>query len=166
MKRHNVFQMVPITAAMIALLGVCAGCEKNKAADDQSGSQARTHAHNLQFVKCSSHNGEGPNVTIEVAARPPLLKADDRIIFVCPGEMISWHTSSPNTTIEIHLQDATLFSTHDTDLQSTAGPSGGATTAKQVVDTAASDLSHRYKIKVTKGSDVFELDPHIIPVGN
>jgi hypothetical protein len=166
MKRHTVFQLIPMTVAMIALLGVSAGCEKNKAADDQSGSQARTHAHNLQLVKCSSQNGEGPNVTIEVAATPPLLKADDRIIFVCPHEMISWHTSSPNTTIEIRLQDATLFSTHDTDLQSTAGPSGGATTPKEVIDTAASDLSHRYRVRVTKGSDVFEMDPHIIPVGN
>jgi hypothetical protein len=172
MKRHSVFQMVPMTAVMIALLGVSAGCDK-KAVDERSdNSPARTHAHNLKFVKCSSQNGEGKNVTIEVTATPQvLLQADDRLIFVCPTELVTWHTSSPNTTIEIHFKDkpkaAKLFKTHDTDLTSVAGSGGdAATAAEEVIDMAASDMTHGYTIIVKQGSDVFHLDPHIIPVGN
>jgi hypothetical protein len=170
MKKHSVFQMVPLTAA-IALLIVCTGCDKKKDSDDKGASSAttpppRTHAHNLEFVQCSSKNGEGNDVTIEVTAAKPPLKAEDRVIFVCPHEMVSWHTSIPNAIIVIHLKDATLFTTQDTDLKSTAGPNGGATTPKEVGDTAASDLSHAYTVKLKNGSDVFEMDPHIIPVGN
>jgi hypothetical protein len=169
MKRHSVFQMVPITVVMLALLGVCAGCEKKKEGDERSdGIPARTHAHNLKFVKCSSQNGEGKNVTIEVtAAAQVLAQADDRVVFVCPGEMVTWHTSSPSTTITIHFKDDKLFKSHDTDIASVAGSGGDAATApEEVVDTAKADATHGYIIKVTKGSDVFELDPHIIPVGN
>lgn len=169
MKRHSVFQIVPLAIATISLLGVSAGCEKKKDGDERSdGSPARTHAHNLKFVKCSSQNGEGENVTIEVtAAAQVLAQADDRLIFVCPGEIVTWHTSSPNTTIAIHFKDNKLFKSGDTDIASVAGSSGDAATApEEVVDTAKADSTHGYIIKVTKGSDVFELDPHIIPVGN
>ncbi len=169
MKRHRVFQMVPLALAMIALLVVCAGCEKKKGGDERTDSSpARTHAHNLKFVKCSSQNGEGENVTIEVTAATQLLQqADDRLVFVCPGEMLTWHTSSPNTTIEVHFKDNKLFKSHDTDITSLAGSGGDAATApEEVVDTAKADSTHGYTIKVTKGSDVFEMDPHIIPVGN
>lgn len=169
MKRHSVFQMVPLAIAMVALLGVSAGCEKKKEGGDRSDSNpARTHAHNLKFVKCSSQNGEGNNVTIEVTFSAQVLQqTDDRLIFVCPGEMVAWHTSSPNTMIAIHLKDDKLFKSHDTDITSVAGSSGDAATApEEVVDTAKADSTHGYTIKVTKGGDVFELDPHIIPVGN
>jgi hypothetical protein len=169
MKRHSVFQMVPLAFAMIALLGISAGCEKKQEGDERSDSTpARTHAHNLKFVKCSSQNGEGNNVTIEVSATAQVLRqTDDRLIFVCPGEMLTWHTSSPNTTIEVHFKDNKLFKSHDTDITSVAGSGGDAATApEEVVDTAKADSTHGYTIKVTKGSDVFELDPHIIPVGN
>jgi hypothetical protein len=173
MKRQSVFQMVPMTAAMITLLGLCAGCETRKETDDKSASlPPKTHAHNLKFVKCSSQNGEGKNVTIEVTATPQvLLQPDDRLIFVCPTELVTWHASSPNTTIEIHFKDkskaAKLFKTHDTDLTSLAGSGGdAATAAEEVIDTASSDMTHGYTIIVKQGSNVFHLDPHIIPVGN
>ncbi len=172
MKRHSVLKVVSVTAAMIALLGASAGCEKNAADEHSDGGSASRHAHNLKFVKCSSQNGEGKNVKIEVTATAQvLLQADDRLIFVCPTELVTWHTSSPNTTIEIHFKDkpkaAKLFKTSDTDLTSVAGSGGdAATTPEEVVDTASSDMSHGYTIIVKQGSNVFHLDPHIIPVGN
>ena len=168
MKRHGVFQIIPLAFAMIALLGYPPGARKKDGDERTESSPARTHAHNLKFVKCSSQNGEGKNVTIEVTATAPVLaQADDRLIFVCPGEMVTWHTSSPGTTIAIHFKDDKLFKSHDTDITSVTGASGDAATApEEVVDTAKADSTHGYVIKVTKGSDVFELDPHIIPVGN
>jgi hypothetical protein len=168
MKKHSVFQMVPLAFALIALLRVSAGCEKREGDSRSDSNPARTHAHNLKFVKCSSQNGEGKNVTIEVtAATQVLAQTDDRLIFVCPGELVTWHTSSPGTTIAIHFKDEKLFKSHDIDITSVAGSGGdAATTPEEVVDTAKADSTHGYIIKVTKGSDVFELDPHIIPVGN
>lgn len=168
MKRNNVLKVVSVTAAMIVLLGASAGCEKNAADEHSDGGAASRHAHNLKFVKCSSQNGEGKNVKIEVTATAQvLLQADDRLIFVCPTELVTWHTSSPNTTIAIHFKDDKLFKSHDTDITSVAGSGGDAATApEEVVDTAKADSTHGYTIKVTKGSEVFELDPHIIPVGN
>jgi hypothetical protein len=170
MKRLTVFQMVPITAAMIALLGVCAGCDKKTVEDKGGGLPLKTKAHNLDFVQCSSKNGEGQNVTIDVSPSDPPLKADDRIIFVCPGEMVSWHAASPNTTIEIHFKDkgkaAKLFKKHEVDLDSVPGNGDAATPPKEVADKATSDLSHAYTIIVKQAGNVYEMDPHIIPVGN
>ncbi len=168
MRRPNVFQMFPCTAAMIVLLGACTGCEKKMTDDQTSSGPARTHAHNLKFVKCSSQNGEGKNVTIEVTAAAQVLQqADDRLVFVCPGEMVTWHTTSKNVTIDIHFKDNKLFSSNHVDIKLVAGDTGDAATApEEVVDTAKADSTHGYTIKVTKGSEVFELDPHIIPVGN
>src|SRR5450631_497976 len=133
MQRYSVFQVVPLTVAMIALLGVCGGCEKKKEGDDKGVVVTlKAKANNLDFVECSSKNGGDKNVTIEVSPSDPPLKADDRIIFVCPDEMVSWHTSSPNTTIEIHFKDkgksAKLFKKHEVDLDSVPGATGDAAT--------------------------------------
>jgi hypothetical protein len=171
MQRHSVFQVVPLTAAMIALLGVCAGCEKKKEGDDKGVvATLKAKANNLDFVECSSKNGGGKNVTIQVTPSPQVLGYADRIIFVCAGELVSWHTSSPNTTIEIHFKDkgksAKLFKTHEVDLDSVPGSADAATPPKEVGDTGSSDLAHAYTIIVKQGSDVFKVDPHIIPVGN
>ena len=110
-------------------------------------------------------------MTIQVTPSPQVLGYADRIIFVCAGELVSWHTSSPNTTIEIHFKDkgksAKLFKKHEVDLDSVPGATGDAATPpKEVADKADSDLAHAYNIIVKQGSKVFKMDPHIIPVGN
>jgi len=172
MQRYSVFQVVPLTVAMIALLGVCGGCEKKKEGDDKGVvATLKAKANNLDFVECSSKNGGGKNVTIQVTPSPQVLGYADRIIFVCAGELVSWHTSSPNTTIEIHFKDkgksAKLFKKHEVDLDSVPGATGDAATPpKEVADKADSDLAHAYNIIVKQGSKVFKMDPHIIPVGN
>ena len=172
MKRQRVFQMAPLAFAMVALLGLSAGCDKKKESDDKGVVVTlKAKANNLDFVECRSKNVGDKNVTIEVAPSKPPVKTEDRIIFVCPDEMVSWHTSSTNTTIEIHFKDkgksAKLFKKHEVDLDSVPGATGDAATPpKEVADKADSDLAHAYNIIVKQGSKVFKMDPHIIPVGN
>ena len=156
---------------LFALAAVYTGCEKHVKGNQGGGTPAvATHAHNLKFVKCSSQNGEGNIVTIEVEATPKVLRhPHDRVVFVCKGEMVQWHTASANATIEVDFKDksnaAKLFESHVTNLKS-GSENGNATTPQQVTDSASLDLSHAYSLVVRQGTSEFRLDPHIIPTGN
>lgn len=163
--------VVVMSLPLFALATIYTGCEKHVKGNPGGGTTpAATHAHNLKFVKCSSQNGEGNIVTIEVEATPKVLQhPHDRVVFVCKGEMVLWHTASANTTIEVDFKDksnaAKLFESHVTNLKS-GSENGNATTAQQVTDSAALDLSHAYSLIVRQGSSEYRLDPHIIPTGN
>jgi hypothetical protein len=165
MKRRQISGVIAMSGLVVALAAVYAGCEKHENGNPGMGPKLATHAHNLRLARCSSQNGEGKVVKIEIdVTQKALANLDDRIVFVCPGETLHWHLS--NGTFEVNFTDpnANLLFGGATNFKSQPAGGGAQADSQPVQDSGAADRTYKYIISVKDGSNVFQVDPHVIPM--
>jgi hypothetical protein len=137
------------------------GCE------DQQVVKNSGFSNNLKFVKCKKDTGGGI-VTVPVESDKEVLKRDDRVFFVCPGETVVWQVDTKVQSFTVSFKNGEWpFGGSPSTLNVTT--TGGATKSQTVADLKPNEYEHAYAYSIsvvtTSGANN-SIDPHVIPIGN
>jgi hypothetical protein len=162
MNKRNIPGKLAIGCVLVASVAMFIelGCE------DKQVTKNSNFSNNLKFVKCQQDNGGGL-VTIHVESDKEVLKRDDRIYFVCPGETVVWQGDGGVKTFTVSFKNGEWpFPGSPTPLSPV---SNNTTTNEMVQKLSGTEFEHAYayciSVVTTSGANN-SIDPHVIPIGN
>jgi hypothetical protein len=161
MNKRKIPGKLAIGCVLVVGIAMFTGCSDQQPQGKPSSS---TVHNNLKFVRCQKDYSGGV-VTIPVESNKEVLKRDDRVFFVCPGETLVWQGDGGGTFTVTFKNNEWPFSGSPTPLMPV---SNNTTTAETVKPLSGTEYEHAYaySIVVQTSSGNFPIDPHVIPIGN
>ena len=163
MNKRNMPGKLAIGCVLVASVVMFTGCNNQQPQGKPSGS---TVHNNLKFVRCQKDYAGG-SVTIPVESQPEVLKRDDRVFFVCPGETVVWQGDAGVKTFTVSFKNNEWpFNGSPTPLHPNAS---SLTPNETVVPLGGGQYEHAYSYSIvvqTTAGATNTIDPHVIPIGN
>ena len=163
MNKRNIPSKLAIGSLLVVSAAMFTGCSDQQPQGKPSGSIVH---NNLKFVRCQKDYAGG-TVAIPVESQPEVLKRDDRVFFVCPGETVVWQGDAGVKTFSVSFKNNEWpFSGSPTPLSSNAS---SLTPNETVVPLSGGQYEHGYSYSIvvqTTAGATNTIDPHVIPIGN